>query len=266
MVVVLLAGLAVNTVLTSKRIESIKEDLHYSNLVTEVQFDYVFYGLNYLYAKEYAVQNVAKYRKSSVVTVYIEYDQINPLTGENFRCCASGVVIDPNGIILTAAHVVDDVTPGPYNRFWVVFADGVEREVLYTSNAGSRNPDVGIIWIDPDGLNLEPVEIKHPQNATQVGDTIVVVGMPFNLTFTVTSGIVSRLNVDVADPIGAVQKYIQIDAPTNPGNSGGPVFDSNGDLIGIVSWLYRGTNGLSFIVPIDRIALGIAKCSEKQER
>ena len=165
--------------------------------------------------------------------------QIETTTG-----LGSGVIYDPDGLVLTAAHVVegsDTVT--------LRLADGTSRDgtVLGTDTES----DIGVVAIDGGGADL-PVAVLADE-APDVGDLAVAVGSPFALDQTVTSGIVSAL--DRPAPAGGPSVgTIQTDAPINPGNSGGPLANRDGEIIGIASYIQSQTGGnigLGFAIPID---------------
>jgi putative serine protease PepD len=156
----------------------------------------------------------------------------------------SGVIYDPDGLILTAAHVVtgnDTVT--------VRLADGSTRDG--TVVGFDTDSDIGVVSIEDPPDNL-PVAVLA-DSAPQVGDLAVAVGSPYGLDQTVTSGIVSAL--DRPSPAGGPSVgTLQIDTPINPGNSGGPVANREGEVIGIASFIQSqtgGSVGLGFAIPVD---------------
>lgn len=197
-------------------------------------------------------QPVVQYRTPAVVSIHAQQaSQINPYTGEPSQMSAAGVVISDDGMILTAAHVVDDLDSMDINRLWVVFPDGTEKEILRYAHTTDRTPDIGVIWIDPAGLDLQPVTLGCWNLTPLTGDQVVVIGCPYGLENSVSVGIVSNSNRETIDPHYNMQDFIQIDAPVNPGNSGGPVFDMRGNLVGIVSC--SRAPGVSNIVPVREI-------------
>jgi len=162
----------------------------------------------------------------------------------------SGVIYDSNGLILTAAHVVqgsDTVT--------VRFADG--EQVEGTVLGGTSGADVAVIEVDRTDLPAAELALD---NDPQVGQMAIAVGSPWGLQGTVTSGIISA--VDQAIPQGAsARAVLQTDAAINPGNSGGPLVDRQGQVIGInvsIFSLSGANDGVGFAVPID-IAHDIAE-------
>ncbi len=156
----------------------------------------------------------------------------------------SGVIYDPDGLVLTAAHVVEGST-----AVTVRLADGTSRDGTVVGT--DTDSDIGVVVIDGGGDGL-PVAVLA-DSAPSVGDLAVAVGSPFALDQTVTSGIVSA--VDRPAPAGGPSVgTIQTDAPINPGNSGGPLANRAGEIIGIASYIQTQTGGnigLGFAIPID---------------
>ena len=154
----------------------------------------------------------------------------------------SGFVVDANGVILTNAHVVADA-----DEVTVRLAD--KREFKAKVLGSDKTTDIAVLKIDATGLPT--VKIGDPAT-TRVGEWVVAIGAPFGLDNTVTSGIVSAKAR--ALPGDAVVPFIQTDAAVNPGNSGGPLFNLKGEVIGINSQIFSrsgGFQGLAFAVPID---------------
>jgi S1-C subfamily serine protease len=162
----------------------------------------------------------------------------------------SGVIYDSNGLILTAAHVVqgqDTVT--------VRFADG--EQVEGTVVGGTAGADVAVVQVDRTDLPAAELAVD---DEPQVGQMAIAVGSPWGLQGTVTAGIISA--VDQAIPQGgSARAVLQTDAAINPGNSGGPLVDREGRVIGInvsIFSLSGANDGVGFAVPID-IAHDIAE-------
>jgi S1-C subfamily serine protease len=155
----------------------------------------------------------------------------------------SGVIYDPDGLILTAAHVVEGSS-----QVTVRLADGTALDG--TVVGADTDSDVGVVSIEPTPDLPVAVLADSPPD---VGDLAVAVGSPFALDQTVTSGVVSA--VDRPAPAGGPSVgTIQTDAPINPGNSGGPLANRAGEVIGINSFIQSqngGNIGLGFAVPID---------------
>ncbi|MGF6916221.1 trypsin-like peptidase domain-containing protein [Paraburkholderia sp. 40] len=154
----------------------------------------------------------------------------------------SGFIISQDGYILTNNHVVDGAT-----SVTVKLTDG--REFHARVIGKDKATDVAVVKID--ATNLPTVKIGNP-DSSKVGEWVVAIGSPYGFDSTVTSGIISAKSRSFSDdsPI----PFIQTDVPVNPGNSGGPLFNLNGEVIGINSMIYSrtgGFQGLSFAIPID---------------
>jgi serine protease Do len=158
------------------------------------------------------------------------------------RGVGSGFIVTPEGIVLTNAHVVADA-----DEVTVKLTD--QRE--FTAKVLGSDPTTDVAVLKIDAKELPVVRIGDPA-ATRVGDWVVAIGTPYGLDNTVTSGIVSAKSR--ALPGDAVVPFIQTDAAVNPGNSGGPLFNMNGEVIGINSQIFSrtgGFQGLAFAIPID---------------
>jgi putative serine protease PepD len=163
----------------------------------------------------------------------------------------SGFVLDAQGNILTAAHVVDGA-----QAITVKFADGTTRKatVLGTDNA----TDVAVIKVDAGGLDLQPLQLGHSA-ALDVGDEIAAIGDPFGYERSISTGIVSGVDRTIQAPNGfTIAHAIQTDAAMNPGNSGGPVLNASGQVIGIADQIATNggaqqSAGVGFAVPIDLV-------------
>jgi S1-C subfamily serine protease len=161
----------------------------------------------------------------------------------------SGFVLDEDGLILTNAHVVDAATD-----VQVTFSD--EHTVSAQPIGKDADTDLALLRVDPDGLDLHPLELGD-SSAVQVGDPTIAIGNPFGLERTLTTGVVSALQRRLTAPSGfAIENVIQTDAALNPGNSGGPLLDARGRVIGINSQIATagvdassGSVGIGFAVP-----------------
>ena len=161
----------------------------------------------------------------------------------------SGFIVSPDGVILTNAHVVEDA-----QRVMVKLTDRREFEAkVLGSDAKS---DVAVLKIE--AKNLPVVKLGDPQSL-QVGEWVVAIGSPFGFENSVTAGIVSAKGRSLPD--GNYVPFIQTDAAVNPGNSGGPLFNLRGEVVGVNSQIYSrsgGYEGLSFAIPID-VAMGVGR-------
>lgn len=154
----------------------------------------------------------------------------------------SGFIVDSNGIILTNAHVVSDA-----DEVIVKLTD--KREFKAKVVGIDKLSDVAVLRID--AKDLPTVKIGDPQNA-RVGEWVIAIGSPFGFENTVTAGIISAKSRSLPDE-GYVP-FLQTDVAVNPGNSGGPLFNMNGEVIGINSQIFSrsgGYQGLSFAIPIN---------------
>ena len=158
------------------------------------------------------------------------------------RSLGSGFIIGADGYILTNAHVVDGA-----DEITVRLTD--KREFKAKVIGADKRTDVALIRIDATGLPI--VKLGDP-NKLKVGEWVLAIGSPFGFDNTVTAGIVSGMARSL--PQENLVPFIQTDAAVNPGNSGGPLFNLNGEVVGINSQIYSRTGGymgLSFAIPID---------------
>ncbi len=162
----------------------------------------------------------------------------------------AGVVITETGMILTCLHVVGDAA-----RVTVVFADGTESEALVTMRIPEKDLAVLSAMNAPD--ELKPATLAS-SSSLRVGDEVIAVGNPFGVIGSVTDGVVSGLGRQyVSRETGAeLKNLIQFDAAVNPGNSGGPLLNRQGEVVGIVASLLNPTRedvfvGIGFAIPID---------------
>jgi serine protease Do len=155
----------------------------------------------------------------------------------------SGFILSSDGTILTNAHVVDGAS-----TVTVKLTD--KREFRAKVLGVDKQSDVAVLKIDATGLPT--VKIGDPSKS-KVGQWVVAIGSPYGFDNTVTSGIISAKSRSLPDESNYTP-FIQTDVPVNPGNSGGPLFNLNGEVIGINSMIYSrtgGFQGLSFAIPID---------------
>ena len=152
----------------------------------------------------------------------------------------SGVIVSPDGYILTNNHVVKDAS-----EIHVALADG--REFSAKVIGADPKTDVAVVKIKAEGL---PALTFADSGETAVGDVVLAIGNPFGLSQTVTQGIVSAKNR--ANDSGMDEDFIQTDAAINPGNSGGALVDTEGRLVGINSEILSrsgGNQGIGFAIP-----------------
>lgn len=153
----------------------------------------------------------------------------------------SGFIVSPDGVILTNAHVVqgaDEVTVKLHDR----------REFRAKVVGADARTDVAVLKIDAKNLPVVPL---GKSRSLAPGEWVLAIGSPYGLESTVTAGVVSATGRNLPD--GQVP-FIQTDVAVNPGNSGGPLFNTRGEVVGINSQIYSqtgGYQGLSFSIPID---------------
>jgi len=198
--------------------------------------------------------NVRVYRQASpavanVVTRTVEYDFfLNPVPVEG---AGSGFVIDPRGYILTNFHVVQEA-----QTIEVILGDQSRYAAKFVG-ADQRN-DVALIKIEPRGRKLTAL-VLGDSSALQVGQHVLAIGNPFGFQSTLTTGVVSALGRTVqTGPQTFIDEAIQTDAAINRGNSGGPLLNSRGEVIGINSAIFTPTGataGIGFAIPINTAKL-----------
>jgi putative serine protease PepD len=174
-------------------------------------------------------------------------------SGQESQAEGSGFVIDGGGHIATNQHVVDGAT-----SITVTFADGKTASAKVVGTDPST--DVAVIKVDAPKSELHPLTFGDSSNV-EVGDGVVAIGSPFGLEETVTTGIVSALDRTIQAPNNfTISGAIQTDAAINHGNSGGPLLDSSGHVIGINAQIESdsgGNDGVGFSIPssmVQRVA------------
>lgn len=192
--------------------------------------------------------------RGSVVRVRAFYE--GPDGGEFSGGIGTGVVILDKGVILTNVHVVDGA-----HRISVAFADGFEADADLT---GTRpEDDLAVLQAKAVPDDLQPATIQSTAGLS-LGDHVTAVGFPFGVGPSVSSGVVSGLGREFRTPEGRrmLTNLIQFDAAVNPGNSGGPLVNSTGEVVGIVTGLMNPTGqrvfvGIGFAVPIENAAMAV---------
>ena len=165
----------------------------------------------------------------------------------------SGFFISPDGYAVTNNHVVDHA-----KTVQITTDDGA----TYKAKVIGTDPKTDLALIKVDAHNTFPF-VQFAQNEPRIGDWVVAVGNPFGLGGTVTAGIVSARGRDIGS--GPYDDYIQIDAPINKGNSGGPAFNANGNVIGVNTAIFSpsgGSVGIGFDIPAQTAKLVVAQLKE----
>lgn len=170
----------------------------------------------------------------------------------------SGVIIDDSGDILTCLHVVAGST-----EIQITFADGSQSTATVTTQQPEN--DIAVLQPAQPPAQIIPATLGNP-NGMRVGDEAYVVGAPFGLYDSLTAGVISGFNRTFKNPVNnqEIKGLIQIDTAVNPGNSGGPLLNRYGQVIGIVEGIVNPVGqdffvGIGFAVPINTAggALGL---------
>jgi S1-C subfamily serine protease len=184
--------------------------------------------------------------RPSLILIQVEGTDDN---GEGTNGLGTGVIISDRGDILTSLHVVDGA-----NDIKVTFADGTESEAQIVGRQVEN--DIAVLRASTPPEQIFPAVLGNP-NAMHIGDEAYVVGNPFGLYGSMTTGVISGLERSFKPPNRNVRlsHLIQIDAAVNPGNSGGPLLNRSGQVVGIVTALLNPTEqdvfiGIGFAVPI----------------
>jgi serine protease Do len=170
------------------------------------------------------------------------FGQPNPRGNQPPRGEGSGFIVTPDGYVLTNAHVVSDAEE-------VIVKTTDRREYTAKVVGVDESTDVAVLKID--AKNLPTVKIGDPSKL-RPGEWVIAIGSPFGFENSVTAGIVSATSRSM--PGSNYAPFIQTDVAVNPGNSGGPLFNLDGEVVGINSQIYSrngGYMGLSFAIPID---------------
>jgi serine protease DegQ len=157
----------------------------------------------------------------------------------------SGVIVSPQGYILTNNHVVEAA-----DGIEVALADGRKA----TAKVVGTDPETDLAVVKIDMEKLPAITLGHVEQA-KVGDVVLAIGNPFGVGQTVTMGIISALGRNHLG-INAFENFIQTDAAINPGNSGGALIDTDGNLLGINSAIYSrsgGSLGIGFAIPVSTV-------------
>lgn len=178
----------------------------------------------------------------------------------------SGFVLNDDGEIATNAHVVTDATEaggdaGNINAADEVYVEFGDRNQVEAEVVGfDPDSDVALLKIDPDGLELEPIELGD-SDAVAVGEPVAAIGSPFGQERSISTGIISATDRSIESLTQfRIEGAIQTDASINPGNSGGPLINADGKVVGIdqqINTTSGGNEGVGFAVPINLVKRSI---------
>jgi serine protease Do len=166
----------------------------------------------------------------------------------------SGFFISEDGYMVTNAHVVKDA-----NEITIVLDD--DRELKAELIGQDERTDLALLKVEADGQPFKYVKLA--QDEAKVGQWVIAVGNPFGLGGTVTAGIISAAGRDIGS--GPYDNYLQIDAPVNRGNSGGPTFNTRGEVVGVNTAIFSpsgGNVGIAFAIPASTVSEIVADLRE----
>ncbi|MFQ5562114.1 MAG: Do family serine endopeptidase [Parvularculaceae bacterium] len=205
-----------------------------------------------------AVVNISTAQRVNGVTTTGELEDLRRKFGGRTASLGSGFIVDPDGVVVTNNHVIDNA-----DEITVTLHDG--REFRATIRGRDSETDLAVLEIDDASVRFPYVEFGDSDRA-RVGDWVVAIGNPFGLGGSVTAGIISARNRDIQ--AGQYDDFIQTDAAINRGNSGGPLFNLDGEVIGINTAIYSqtgGSVGVGFAVPADLASTVVSQLLEYGE-
>jgi S1-C subfamily serine protease len=192
-----------------------------------------------------------KERSPAVVNITSISAGVGALTGGVKRGMGSGVIIHPQGYLLTNAHVIAG------SSVLEIYLQGEEEPYIAKVVGADPAIDIAVLKINPKQPNqLFPTVPVGNSESLQIGQWVLAIGNPFGLDGTLTTGVVSMLGRRLPSQEGRVMEgIIQTDAAINPGNSGGALLNTQGELIGINTAIFSpsgASNGISFAVPANK--------------
>jgi serine protease Do len=167
-------------------------------------------------------------------------------SGDQMQSLGSGFIVDPSGLIVTNNHVIDGA-----QSMSVILSDGTSLPATLVGR--DMLNDIALLRVHP----AHPLKAVHfgPSRLARIGDWVIAIGNPYGLGGTVTAGIISARGRDLQED--GSSDYIQTDAAINRGNSGGPLFDMSGEVVGINTAIYSpsgGSVGIGFAIPSDEVS------------
>jgi putative serine protease PepD len=185
--------------------------------------------------------------------------------GATGEATGTGFVVDASGLIVTNEHVVDGAS-----KLTVTLSNGDELKATLVGKDGSS--DLALLRVDPGSHTLTALQLSD-DSGLAVGDTTYAIGSPYGLQGTLTTGVISALHRQISSPNGfSISNAIQTDAELNPGNSGGPLLNADGEVIGVNAQVYGasqtasgeagGGTGLGFAIPSSTVTRFVAAARE----
>lgn len=211
--------------------ESFNKKVIVLSMITALCMTSLSYSASFYTPDEKATIKVYENITPSIVAIDGELPDENISSG-------TGVIVDSSGIILTSSHVVADVS-----KINITFSNNQKTTATILAIMGEDN-DLALLKVEPI-MPLKPIKMGDSRKI-KVGQKVLAVGNPFGFNGTLTTGIISRIDYD--------RNRIQTDAAINPGSSGGPLIDMDGEVIGINQSIYNPDNnqsniGIGFAVP-----------------
>ena len=202
-----------------------------------------------------AVVNISSAQRENGARATGELTPLQRKFGRPAVSLGSGFIIDPSGTVVTNNHVIDNA-----DEITVTLNDGREYKAVVTGR--DRETDLAVLQLESTNVQFSFVKFGGLEHA-RVGDWVIAVGNPFGLGGSVTVGIVSARHRDIQS--GQYDDFIQTDAAINRGNSGGPLFDMTGNVIGVNTAIYSqtgGSVGVGFAIPSDLAKTVVRQLSE----
>ena len=185
-----------------------------------------------------AVIGVVEKVGPAVVSIGVRQKDTRGNAGEG---AASGVIIAPDGFVLTNNHVVENAAEV---QVGLMNGDTFKAEIVGTDPA----TDLAVVRAGTNGL---PIAELGDSDTLRVGQLVIAIGNPFGFQSTVSTGVISALGRAMRSPTGRlIESVIQTDVPLNPGNSGGPLVDTRGRVVGVNTAIIRPAQGISLAIPV----------------
>ena len=209
---------------------------------------------DFVYATQNSLEAVVHINSKEIEDQYYQY--YDPFLGNLYfnkpsetESSGSGVIISEDGFIVTNFHVVNSATEIEVT---------LNNKDSYSAEFIAADPNTDIALLKINSLDLSPIKFFN-SDLTQVGEWVLAVGNPYNLTSTVTAGIISAKgrNINILHNPNAVESFIQTDAVINPGNSGGALVNLQGELVGLNTAIKSHTGsytGYGFSIPSNLVA------------